>query len=59
MLFHLISRPTLTFRAVEVYKAAGHIPSVKGVTLDGKRQTFARIEDVVILPDTFLEVLPH
>lgn len=45
--FTLISRPTLIFRVVQTYFAAGFIPSVVGHTLDGKRQTVARVADVV------------
>lgn len=55
MLFTLIGRPTMVFRVVKQYKAAGFIPSVIGVTLDGKYQTAARIEDVNIVADTKLE----
>jgi hypothetical protein len=44
--FTLIGYPTLIFRVVRFYDAAGFIPSVVGVTLDGKRQTVARIADV-------------
>jgi len=46
--FRLISRPNV-FRVVRTYKAAGFIPSVYGVTLDGKFQTCARVEDVIKL----------
>jgi len=45
--FTLISTPKLIFKAVRFYDAAGFIPSVVGVTLDGKRQTVARVADVV------------
>ncbi len=45
--FALIGRPTLIFRVVRSYLAAGFIPSVVGHTLDGKRQTVARVADVV------------
>jgi hypothetical protein len=34
------------FLVVREYKAAGFIPSVKGISLDGKRQTCARVVDV-------------
>lgn len=46
--FRLISRPNV-FRVVREYKAAGFIPSVVGVTLDGKFQTVARAADVIFL----------
>lgn len=36
----------LTFRVVKTYLAAGFIPSVVGYTLDGKRQTVARVVDI-------------
>lgn len=48
--FTLIGRPTLQFRVVRRYEAAGFIPSVVGVTLDGKRQTHARVEDCAFSP---------
>lgn len=44
--FTLTGRPTLFFRVLREYVAAGCIPCVIGVTLDGKRQTFARLADV-------------
>ncbi len=47
--FCLIGRPTLVFRVVGTYLAAGCIPSVIGHTLDGKRQTVARVVDVMPL----------
>lgn len=53
MLFKLIGRETV-FRVVKRYDAAGFIPAVIGVTLDGKFQTAARIEDVEIVPDVHL-----
>lgn len=53
MRFTLIGRPTLIFTTVKVYKAAGIIPSVYGVTADG-RTTCARIEDVNIVADVVL-----
>ena len=46
--FRLIGQTTL-FRSVRIYRAAGFIPTVHGVTLDGKRQTHARLVDVVRL----------
>lgn len=46
--FRLIGRTTV-FRAVKFFKAAGFIPAVQGVTLDGKFQTFPRVADVVWL----------
>jgi hypothetical protein len=45
--FALVDRPSLTFRFVRYYNAAGFIPSVIGVTVDGTRQTAARVADVV------------
>src|SRR5712692_4863501 len=45
-LFRLTSQATV-FRATRAYLAAGFIPSVHGVTLDGKRQTCARIADII------------
>jgi hypothetical protein len=47
--FRLIGRANV-FRLVRRYKAAGFIPAVYGVTLDGKLQTWAREADVVFLP---------
>ena len=44
--FTLIGYPTLIFKVVKRYQAAGFIPSVVGHTLDGKRQTVARVADV-------------
>lgn len=44
--FALLAQPTLIFRTVKAYDAAGFIPSLVGVTLDGKRQTTARVADV-------------
>ena len=43
--FRLIGRTNI-FRAIKVYDAAGFIPSVVGISLDGKFQTVARIVDV-------------
>ena len=54
MRFALISRPTLVFKAVRLYRAAGFIPSVCGVSECGRYATCARIEDVNILPDVVL-----
>lgn len=55
--FTLIGRPTLTFRVVRRYDAGGFIPSVVGVSLDGTRQTTARIADCVFsLPEPVLDV---
>lgn len=45
--FALIGRPTIIFAAVRFYDAAGFIPSVVGVTLDGKHYTVARVADVI------------
>lgn len=44
--FRLTGRATV-FRAVKFYTMLGDVPCVKGVTLDGKYQTDARIADVV------------
>ena len=45
--FTLIGYPTLIFKVVrEFTMLAGTVPCVKGVTLDGKRQTVARVADV-------------
>ena len=44
--FVLIGRPTLIFKVVKFYLAAGFIPAVKGITLDGKHETCARVDDV-------------
>lgn len=46
--FRLIGRATV-FRVTREYLAAGFIPSVVGVSLDGKWQTHARVVDVVAL----------
>ncbi len=46
MNFALISRPSLPFRVVRRFDYFG-VACVKGVTLDGKRQTVARVVDVV------------
>lgn len=48
--FALLAQPTLIFRVVKAYDAAGFIPSLVGVTLDGKRQTAARVADVCAVP---------
>ena len=45
--FSLIGRPTVIFQVVKRYDAAGFIPSVVGVTLDGTKQTVAREADVI------------
>lgn len=45
--FSLIGRPGVIFRVVKRYHAAGFIPSVVGVTLDGEKQTVAREADTV------------
>lgn len=49
--FRLISR-TIIFRVTREYMAAGFIPSVIGVSLDGKLSTCARIVDVVLVPES-------
>lgn len=54
MHFTLIGYPTLIFKTVKVYKAAGFIPSVVGISLDGTKQTVARIEDVNLVADVEL-----
>ena len=46
MRFTLISRPTLIFKAVKLYNAAGFILSVVGVSECGRFTTCARIADV-------------
>lgn len=43
--FKLIGRTNI-FRVTRTYLAAGFIPSVVGVTLDGKYRTVARVADV-------------
>ena len=45
--FTLIGRPAQIFRTVRQLDTASLIPSVTGITLDGCRQTTARIADVV------------
>jgi hypothetical protein len=45
--FMLIGRPAQIFRTVRQFDTASLIPSVTGITLDGCRQTTARIADVV------------
>lgn len=40
---------TTVFTLVKRYEAAGFIPSVIGHTLDGKRQTAARVADIIWL----------
>lgn len=47
-MFRVIGQ-TIVFQVVKVYDAAGFIPSVIGHTIDGKRQTAARIADVIWL----------
>lgn len=46
--FRLIGQTT-KFKVVRFYKAAGFIPSVVGVTEDGKFMTCARIADVIAI----------
>jgi len=46
--FTLIGYPTLIFNVVWRGEYAG-IDCVKGVTLDGKRQTLARVADVELV----------
>ena len=59
MQFTLNSRPQgPVFRVVRQYRAAGFIPSVYGVSLDGKFQTCARIEDVDLVADVILIEVP-
>lgn len=45
--FTLIGRPALVFNVARFYLAAGFIPSVVGITPDGKFTTAARVVDVV------------
>jgi hypothetical protein len=45
--FMLIGRPAQIFRTVRQFDTASFSTSVTGVTLDGCRQTTARIADVV------------
>lgn len=54
MRFTLIGRPTMVFKAVKTYKAAGFIPSVVGVSECGRFTTCARIEDVELVADITL-----
>lgn len=49
--FRLIGR-TILFRVTREYLAAGFIPSVIGVSLDGKLSTCARVVDVVLVPES-------
>lgn len=46
--FRLIGNETV-FKLVRKYKAAGFIPAVYGQTLDGQRQTCARVADIIWL----------
>lgn len=48
--FTLMGRTGPVFVAVELYNAAGFIPSVVGHTADGKLRTVARVVDVVPVP---------
>ena len=50
--FTLIGCPAQIFRTVRQFDTVSLIPSVTGITLDGCRQTTARIADVV-------SVAPH
>lgn len=45
--FTLIGYPTLIFRVIKRYNAAGFIPSVVGVSECGTKKTTARIVDVL------------
>ena len=54
MRFTLIGRPTLIFKTVKVYQAAGCIPSVYGVSECGRFTTCARIADVDLVADVTL-----
>jgi len=47
--FRLIGR-NMKFKVVKEYLAAGFIPSVMGITIDGKFKTLARIEDILFYP---------
>ena len=48
MKFRLIGNTTL-FIVERFYDAAGFLPSVIGKTTDGKKQTVARIKDVIFV----------
>lgn len=50
MTFTLIGRPSTIFRVVRFLNVAG-IPCVYGRTLDDKRQTTARLADIVASHD--------
>lgn len=39
----------MIFRCTSTYNAAGFIPSVSGISLDGKFMTNARIKDIIWL----------
>lgn len=54
MRFTLISRPTMVFKAVRTYLAAGFIPSVYGISECGRFTTCARIDDVNLVADVSL-----
>lgn len=46
--FRLIGQTTI-FRVVRRYIALGDVPCVVGITLNGKRQTHARIADILAM----------
>lgn len=54
MRFTLIGRPGMIFQTVRTYLAAGCIPSVYGVSICGRYQTYARIADVDLVADVVL-----
>ena len=54
MLFTMIGRAGMVFRATHFYRAAGFIPSVNGVSLDGRFMTTARMDDIEIVADVAL-----
>ena len=45
--FRLPGRPAIVFEVVRFYQAGGFVPSVKGVSLDGAKETCARVVDVI------------
>lgn len=47
--FRLLGTTGPLFVVVKEYLAADFIRAVLGHTLDGKRQTYARVEDVIFL----------
>lgn len=53
-MFRLIGRTGPVFRMTEYVDVLGFIPCVKGVSLCGRWQTIARIEDVELVADVKL-----